>query len=67
MSDVQVNIIKSIIFAMGEREKAKKTQSSLSKSNDHLALIISSTDYYIRSHLWLLQSGNDLVQGEISI
>lgn len=67
MSEVQVSIVESIIHAMNEREKAKKAQGLLRKSNDRLELIISSTDYYIRSNLWLLQSGKDTLWGEICV
>jgi hypothetical protein len=67
MNEVQDSIIESIIFAMSEREKAKKAQYIHRKTNDHLDLIISSTDYYIRANLWLLQSGKDTLQGEICV
>lgn len=67
MNEVQDSIIESIIFAMSEREKAKKAHYVHRKTNDHLDLIISSTNYYIRANLWLLQSGKDTLGGEIYV
>ncbi|MFX0183391.1 MAG: hypothetical protein ACFE95_09955 [Candidatus Hodarchaeota archaeon] len=67
MNEVQDSIIESIIFTMSECEKAKKAQNVHRKTNDHLDLIISSTNYYIRVNLWLLQSGKDTNGGEIFV
>ena len=67
MIEVQDNIIESIVLAMTEREKAKKAQWMHREHDNNLDLIISSTDYYIRANLWLLQSGKDTLQGEIYV
>jgi hypothetical protein len=67
MKEVRDSLIKTIVFAMIEREKAKRALRIQKEGKNDLDLIISSTEYYIQANLWLLQSGKESILGEIFI
>ncbi len=67
MKEVRDSIIKTIVFPMIEREKAKRALRIQREGKNDLDLIISSTEYYIQANLWLLQSGKEPILGEIFI
>lgn len=61
-------LINSIIFMMAEREKVRKAKRVNGK---YLGLdpdlTIHSADYYIKANLWLIQSLNQDINGEILV
>ncbi|MFX0123375.1 MAG: hypothetical protein ACFFAE_07020 [Candidatus Hodarchaeota archaeon] len=61
------SLVKSIVEAMYEREKAKKKMRIRHGSSDDLDIIISATDYYIRANLWILQSLEAIHPNEICV
>ncbi len=67
MTAVNESLVKSIVDAMYERENAKKTMRMHRESRNDLDIIISSTDYYIRANLWILQSLEAISPNEIYV
>ena len=61
------SLIKSIVEAMYERENAKKKMRIHQDSSNDLDIIVSVTDYYIRTNLWILQSLEAIQSKEICI
>lgn len=68
MSNVPGSMIKSIIVMMAQREKAKQAKRI---NTNYLGIdpdmTIHSADYYIKVNLWLIQSLNHDIDGEILI
>ncbi|MHA2245443.1 MAG: hypothetical protein ACXADY_10800 [Candidatus Hodarchaeales archaeon] len=67
MTAINESLVKSIVDAMYERENAKKTMRVHQESNSDLDIIVSSTDYYIRANLWILQSLESTSQNDIYV
>ncbi|MFX0013202.1 MAG: hypothetical protein ACFFB2_02985 [Promethearchaeota archaeon] len=67
MKEVRASIIETIVFAMVEREKAKRALSEHKDCKSDLNLLLASIEYYIQANLWLLQSGKESILGEILI
>ncbi len=65
MTAVNESLVKSIVDLMYERENAKKTMRMHRESSNDLDIIVSSTDYYIRANLWILQSLETISPNEI--
>ena len=67
MTAVNESLVKSIVDAMYELEIAKKTMRMHLESSNDLDIIVSSTDYYIRANLWILQSLEAISPDEIYV
>jgi len=67
MTAINESLVKSIVDVMYERENAKKNIRMHPELRNDLDLIVSSTDYYIRANLWILQSLESTCPNEICV
>jgi hypothetical protein len=65
MNEDQECATESIILVISKWKKPKMGQRIYDRDEEDSESIISSSEYYFRSNLWLLQSGKDTLEGEV--
>ncbi|MFW9993514.1 MAG: hypothetical protein ACFFD4_15830 [Candidatus Odinarchaeota archaeon] len=67
MRDRPINLINTVIDLMSVREQAKKAKrEKIVYHGTSPDITIDSTDYYIKTHLWILQSANTNYHHELT-